>query len=64
MEKKKRASYVVLILSLILLIANFIMAYPDDLDKAFYMRILANVILIAAMMLSIRKFKKQEKSGN
>ncbi|AVR43972.1 hypothetical protein C7S20_01100 [Christiangramia fulva] len=60
MEKKKKAAYVVLILSGILFIGNIILAYPDDFDKAFYMRILANFLLILAMMLSIRKSRKQE----
>lgn len=58
--KNRKAAYVVLILSAILFIANIIIAYPDDFDKGFYMRILANVILIAAMMLSLRKYKNQE----
>lgn len=58
--KKKKAAYVILVLSGILFIANIVLAYPDDFDKAFYMRILANVLLIIAMMISVRKFKKQK----
>ncbi len=60
MKKKKKGAFVIIALLVVLFIANIVIAYPDDFDKGFYLRILSNVLIIISMVISIRYINKQE----
>ena len=62
--KKENLPLIIIIASLILIVVNFIFT-SNEMDLAFWMRILSSGLLILAMFLIIRDRKKQsEKKSN
>ena len=51
--KNKKAAWIVLVLSVILIIANLWHAYPDDFDTGFFLRIIANILILISMIVSV-----------
>jgi len=51
--KSKKAAYFILILSVLLIIGNLWNAYPDDFDTGFFLRIIANILILISMVISI-----------
>lgn len=57
--KNKKAACIVLVLSVILIIANLWYAYPDDFDTGFFLRIIANILILISMIVSVNKPKTE-----
>ena len=55
---RNKLSLILIILSLLLIFANIITA--DSFDNGFWLRILSSILLIAAMVLTIRDRNKTE----
>ncbi len=61
--RKIKFAYFIGIIAILLLILNFIIAYPDDFDKGFFLRAIANLMLIISMIISVRHIKKQDQNS-
>lgn len=64
MKRKKKGAYILIVLLVILFIANIVIAYPDNYNRSFYLRILSNILIILSMVLTIRHINKEENSEN
>ncbi len=58
---KHKLAYFVIVASSILLIFNLYSFFANGDDKGLYLRIISNIILIVAMIFSIRARNKQNK---
>lgn len=58
--KNKKGVYVILVISILLIIANVWNAYPDDFDRGFYFRTIANIFLLISMVISVNHKKKEK----
>jgi len=56
----KKGPIVLIILSGILIIGNFVIAGLEGFDHGFWLRSISSVLLILAMLLSIRHQKNKE----
>lgn len=59
--KNQKGPLAIIIASLLLIILNFAFASSDDINWGFWMRILSGVLVICAMILTIRDRKKNNK---
>jgi asparagine N-glycosylation enzyme membrane subunit Stt3 len=59
--KKDNLPLIIIIASLILIILNFIFT-SDEMNSGFWMRIIGSVLLILAMILTIRDRKRNKSS--
>lgn len=59
---KNKLPYFVIIASSLLLVFNLYNYFVNGDDKGFYLRIISNVILIVAMIISIRYRNKHSKN--
>ncbi|MDR5590987.1 hypothetical protein [Christiangramia sp. SM2212] len=60
--KSKKIAWIILILSGILIIANIWNAYPDDFDLGFFLRIIANILILFSLIVSV--YNKKTKDQN
>ncbi|WP_275316894.1 hypothetical protein [Tenacibaculum bernardetii] len=57
---KKNTPLILIIVSAILIIANFI--FSEEFDRGFWLTTLSSVLIIISMVLTIRENKKQGKN--
>ena len=57
---KKNLPLIVIIASTILIIVNFIMS--DEIDRGFWMSTLSSILIIIAMILTIKANKKKDEN--
>lgn len=57
---KKNLPLIVIIVSAILMIGNFITS--EEIDRGFWISTLSSVLIIISMVLTIRENKKQDKN--
>jgi len=55
-----KGAYILAVLAVILITANFWLAYPDNFDTVFYLLTIANLFILIISIISIRKLKKQD----
>ncbi len=60
---KIKIAYIIGVVAIVLLIVNFIIAYPDNFDKGFFLRAFANLMIILSMIISVRHIKKQDQNS-
>lgn len=58
--KSKKAAYSILVINVLLIIANVWNAYPDNFNLGFYLRTIANILLLISMVISINHIKNKE----
>ena len=61
--KKNNLPLILIIVSFILIILNFIFT-SDEMNFGFWLRIISSVLLILAMFFTIRERKKQSKNNS
>ena len=59
---KQNFPFILILISIILIILNFIFT-SDNMDIGFWLRIVTSVLLILAMILTIRDRKKQNNNS-
>ena len=59
---KHKLAYFVIIASAILLIVNLYDYFVNGDEKGFYLRIISNILLIVAMIFSIRARNKKDRN--
>jgi len=57
---KKNTPLILIVVSAILIIANFI--FSEEFDRGFWLTTLSSVLIIISMVLTIRENKKQDKN--
>jgi len=57
---KKNTPLILIVVSAILIIANFI--FSEEFDRGFWLTTLSIVLIIISMVLTIRENKKQDKN--
>lgn len=55
-----KGAYILAVLAVILIAANFWLAYPDSFDIVFYLLTISNLFILITSIISIRKLKKQD----
>ncbi|PTX42203.1 hypothetical protein C8P64_2622 [Christiangramia gaetbulicola] len=61
--KDIRVAYGVAILTVLLLFANLWNAYPNDFDLGFWLRTVANILILISMTISIRHNRRNKKES-
>jgi len=54
-----KGAYILAVLAVILITANFWLAYPDNFDTVFYLLTISNLFILFASVFSIWKRKQQ-----
>jgi len=55
-----KGSYILAILAVILIAANFWLAYPDNFDATFFLLTISNLFILISSIISIWKRKQQD----
>ena len=55
-----KGAYILAVLAVILIAANFWLAYPDSFDIVFYLLTISNLFILFASVFSIWKRKQQD----
>lgn len=58
--KRKKGAYIIMVISIILIIANFLHAYPDEFDLGFFLRTISSILLLISMVISVNHKKNED----